>query len=276
MDSHSQKISSWTFKLTNKRRPQVGTRQKVLSKVAVVSLASLFTLSEGSTASAVALRNLHSAGPDTTAREFRVSPASVLSVQATAQDRARRAIEQTEVLLQSVRESSYSELAGIDIQVRSFHSASDYFRTRFSVRSYLTFRRMQFFLEINPLLFALGAPDEAVRAIIAHELEHVLYLSRRSRTRMLSLARLAAPDFTARFERRADLGAIGRGYGPGLIEYRRWLYKNIPPGAVPEKRRDYFSPEEISAIQTILKDRPEKLAYWLKHVPRNLEDITQL
>ncbi len=246
--------------------------RKLACNLAVVCLASLLIFRPGSTLSAGGPGNTHAFALHSTACECCIPPTPI-SLQAIAEERARRAIHQTEVLLQNVRETSYAELCGTEIGVRTFHSSSDYFRTRVSLSHYLTFRKMQFFLEINPLVFELKAPDDAVKAIIAHELEHILYLSQRNRIKMFSLMRLAAPGFTVRFERRADLGAIGRGYGPGLIVYRQWLYQNIPRGVLAEKRRDYFSPEEISAIQLILRDRPQKLAYWLKHVPRNLEDI---
>jgi hypothetical protein len=42
---------------------------------------------------------------------------------------------------------------------------------------------------------------------------------------------------------------------------------------VGEKKRDYFSPEEINAIVSSAQGHPELLAYWLGHVPRNLKEI---
>ena len=134
---------------------------------------------------------------------------------------------------------------------------------------------MRFYVEVNPRVFDQGAPEEGLRAIIAHELEHVFYFSKRSRVRTLSVAGLASRGFTARFERRADLGALGRGYGSGLIVYRQWLYQHIPDSALTEKRRDYFSPEEIDAIKSIIQKRPETLRYWLEHVPLRIEDINK-
>jgi hypothetical protein len=184
-------------------------------------------------------------------------------------------MDRAEAVLQSVRAAAFPELSHTVIRVREFHSSGDYFRTRFSVARYASLRKMRFYLEVNPRVFELGAPAEAVRAIIAHELEHVLYLSRRNRISMLSLARLASAKYTTRFERGADLGAIGRGYGSGLIVYRQWLYQHIPPGALAAKRRDYFSPEEISAIQSIIQKHPETLSYWSKHVPLSIEDINK-
>lgn len=183
------------------------------------------------------------------------------------------AIKRTEALLESVRTRSFPELSHVDIRVRTFQSSSDFFRTRFSIDRYLSFRKMRYYIEVNPRAFEAKAPDDGVRAILAHELEHVLSLSRRSRVGMLSMIGLVSRDFTARFERRADLGAVGLGYAPGLIDYRGWLYKNIPAAAVAEKQRDYFSPQELMAMEMILKSKPAMLQSWMKKVPLNLTDV---
>ena len=182
-------------------------------------------------------------------------------------------VRRAAALLQDVRSASFPELAHVDIQVRPFKSDGDYFRTRFSLSRYPSLRKMRFYIEVNPRVFERGAPEAGVRAIMAHELEHVFYLSRRKRIGLLSLARLASGNYTIRFERSADLGAIARGYGAGLSQYRAWLYKNVPAPALKEKRRDYFSPEEIAAIESVLKEQPNALRYWQKHIPGSLAGI---
>jgi hypothetical protein len=106
-------------------------------------------------------------------------------------------------------------------------------------------------------------------------LAHVLYLKNRNRGRLLGLARLISKGFTARFERWTDLQAISHGYGEGLKEYRRWLYQHVPYQMLPEKLRNYFSPEKIDAILSLSHERPELLTYWLKRAPRNLQEIRE-
>lgn len=183
------------------------------------------------------------------------------------------AIRRADSLLQTVRDNSFPELKDTDIRVRLLNSKSDFFRTRFSITRYLFCVKMRFYIEVNPEVFDLQAPEEGLRAIIAHELGHVLYMLERNRIKLLSLVRLASKNYTARFERRTDLETISRGYAKGLIEYRNWLYQNISAANVEKKKRDYFSPEEISAITESLKKRPELFAYWMKHIPLNLEGI---
>ena len=76
-----------------------------------------------------------------------------------------------------------------------------------------------------------------------------------------------------KFERGADLEAIHRGFGDGLKTYRTWVYAHIPPGKLQQKLRNYFSPEEITAIQVKLREQPDLFQYWSLHVPTNLQEI---
>ena len=179
----------------------------------------------------------------------------------------------TGATLREIQGTSYPELAHIDLRVRSFRSQSDYFRTRFSLSRFLLPMRMRYFVDVNPALFREQAPSDGVCAILAHELAHVVSLSRGSRIRRLGLVRLLSKRQTTKFERRADLDAIHRGYGDGLKNYRTWVYVHIPPNKLPEKRRNYFSPEEIAAIDKKLLEQPDLFAYWCEHVPMNLRVI---
>ena len=183
------------------------------------------------------------------------------------------AIGAASAVILDVRSTAFPELGHIDVRVRTFRSQYDYLRTRFSVSRFLLFMPIQYFVDVNPALFKEQAPSDGVCAILAHELVHVVSLSRGNRIRRLGLVRLLSKRQTAKFERRADLEAIHRGYGDGLRSYRKWVYAHISPNKLPEKRRNYFSPEEISAIQILLQERPELVGYWNAHVPMSLQEI---
>ncbi len=182
-------------------------------------------------------------------------------------------LERVRQLIEEVRAASFPELQRADIHARRFRSASDYFQSRFGFLQFFFCKRMRYFIFANAKAFARQAPDEGLRAIIAHELGHTLYYKKRNRLRLFGLVRLASKGFTARFERWADLQAIARGYGEGLKAYRLWLYQNVDAKTLVGKRRNYFSPEEIEAILAALQRRPALIEYWLKDVPRNLEEI---
>jgi hypothetical protein len=174
-----------------------------------------------------------------------------------------------------VRGASFPELEHIDLRVRAFRSQSDYFRTRFSSSRFLLFMPMRYFVDVNPALFQQHAPSDGVCAILAHELTHIVSLSHGNRIRRLGLIRLISGQYTVKFERGADLEAIHRGYGDGLKKYRSWVYIHVPPGKLPQKLRNYFSPEEITAIQAKLQERPDLFKYWSRHVPTSLLEIQQ-
>jgi len=176
-------------------------------------------------------------------------------------------------LIHGLRNDSFPELAHIDLGVRTFHSESDYFRTRFSLSRFALLMRMRYYVEVNLALFQGQPPSEGVCAILAHELSHVVSLSHGNRIHRFGLVRLLSKRYTAKFERRTDLEAIHRGYGDGLKSYRVWVYAHVPPNKLPTKLRNYFSPDEIVAIQMRLEEQPDLFAYWTKHVPENLEQI---
>ncbi len=196
---------------------------------------------------------------------------SALSVSAQTDALAR-----TRQLVTEIQMAAYPELAGAQLEVKPFHSSTDYFQARFAVGRFLSGRRMSYQLYVNPLVYKRGCPEMAVRAIIAHELAHIAFYRRRKRLKLLGLVRLTSSGANLRFERGADLEAITRGYGAGLREYRTWLYHNIPAGAVKAKQRDYFTPAEIDALDTAGRANPQLFVYWRKHIPRNLAEIEKL
>ena len=179
----------------------------------------------------------------------------------------KSAIERTRKLVNEVRGRSYLEIAEAKIKIETFKSESNFFKARFSITRYLTFRRLQIIIYVNPAVFDRNAPETALRAVIAHELAHALYYKRKNWFQLLGLVRLTSGKFTREFERKADLMAISRGYGEGLIEYRRWLYGNLPADKIDSKRRTYFSPEEIMMLITGLREDPDLANKLMKRVP---------
>ncbi len=186
---------------------------------------------------------------------------------------ANDAIGAAGLMIREVKANSFPELMHVDLRVRAFHSQSDYFRTRFSLSRFLLLMRMRYFVDVNPALFQQQVPSDGVCAILAHELVHVVSLSRENRIRRLGLVGLLSKRRTMKFERGADLGAIHRGYADGLKSYRGWVYAHIPPRKLQEKLRNYFSPAEIAEIQEKLNDHPDLFGYWSRHVPMNLQEI---
>ncbi|MFY9608808.1 MAG: hypothetical protein WAU45_09370 [Blastocatellia bacterium] len=219
-----------------------------------------------------ALLALHSSGASSFADLFPSRATLRAIAPQSTRDGAGNAVNRTRKLVDEVIAASYPEFKNSNIRIKPFRSRSDYFKARFGLPQYF-FARMRYLVFVNPRVFELECPEAGVRAIIAHELAHVVYFKRRNRVRLVGLVRLKSKQFSAEFERRADLNAIALGYGEGLKEYRHWLYSNVPASKLAEKRRDYFTPDEIDAILSASRTRPELLAYWFKHVPLSLNEI---
>ncbi len=186
----------------------------------------------------------------------------------------RDTVKKTRKIVDEVINASYPELLGVNIEVKSFRSRTDFFRSQFSISRFLTFRRLKYFILVNPKVFTLNAPAEGLRAIIAHELAHVRYFVFHNRYELLGLVRLLSGSFITGFERGADLDSIKRGYGAGLIDYRSWLYQNIPSKTALKKRRDYFSPDEIELMSKLISSNPSLIDCWTTKIPRSLTEIS--
>ncbi|MEP7343442.1 MAG: M48 family metalloprotease [Acidobacteriota bacterium] len=202
--------------------------------------------------------------------------ALMLTIESKAATGDDATLERVRRIVEEVKAASYPELASLkdaEIQIKLFGSPSDYFQTRFTFTSFLFKKRLRYLLKVNRNLFANNVPDDGLRAIIAHELGHVVYYRAHHRIELLGLVRLACSGFAARFERSTDMEAIARGYGDGLKSYRWWLYNHIPANKLAEKKRNYFSPEEIDALQSKLRTQPELMKQWRKAPPHSLEEI---
>jgi hypothetical protein len=199
--------------------------------------------------------------------------AAVLTFPGNAFSQPPETVEQTKRIVAEIVEESFPELRRTNIEIKTFRSASNFYKSQFSIARFLTFRKLGYVILVNPEVYRLAAPADGIRAILAHELAHLLYYKRKTRFQLLGLARLAGRDFTSDFERKADLETIARGYGEGLKAYRKWLYENIPAKEIEAKKRNYFAPDEIDSILRILRDKPEMLGVWRKRAPRNRQEI---
>ena len=141
-------------------------------------------------------------------------------------------LEWARSLVDEVQKASFPELAGVRIKVRELRSRQDYFQARFGT------------VYANPAVLTLDAPEDGLRAIVAHELSHLTYYRSVSKWRLLRLMRTKA---AIAFEKDADRQAIRRGYAVGLKHYREWLYLHVPATALPMKKRKYLTPAEIDS-----------------------------
>lgn len=183
--------------------------------------------------------------------------------------------------LQYIRDQSFPELSGQSLRLSTFSASDAFFQSNFEVGSLLS-GPVHYVIEVNPQVFALHCPAQAIDAVLAHELAHTLDYHRGGLWGILDiLNQLRLYPSLVRYERRTDLQAIFRGYGAGLIAYRDWVYRVIPAQDIAAKRQVYFTPEEIWALMQILSEaeilgvRPRLEAYWLADPPLSLAELTQ-
>ena len=201
---------------------------------------------------------------------------SLTGLLATCADTARAGppVGGIQQVIQSVRQESFPLLSRATIAVYDLRSDSDYLQARFAVSSFFS-RKLQYLVFFNQEALRRQVPAEGLRAIVAHELAHISYYEDHSRMGLLSLVGLLVPSITTRFERKADLDAIVLGYGRGLQTFRIWLYRNIPPEKVADKKRDYYTPEEIEALLRAETSHPGVMNKFQLCVPRNLSEINE-
>ena len=136
-----------------------------------------------------------------------------------------------ERLVRNVQSSSFPELAKKDIRIDQFTSGSDYFQARFSIPRFILGRRMRYVIRVNSGATLLTAPEEASRAIIAHELAHLAYYAKGNRLHLLSLLRFPGKGFRERLTRRCR-GADAR------IRPRSQAVSDLPLRTRTSKRVD--------------------------------------
>tara|TARA_R110000868_G_scaffold248282_22_gene504745 strand:+ start:15770 stop:16762 length:993 start_codon:yes stop_codon:yes gene_type:complete len=126
---------------------------------------------------------------------------------------------------------------------------------------------------INPKIFALDIPMLALEAVLAHELEHTTdYVEKKFVTGIIPIGiRLLFKKHRYLYERRTDLKTLLKGYGLGMIRYKRWQYNLLSPNELRIKRENYLSPEEIDIITKHIGDKRELIELTLKApMPKNL------
>ncbi|MBL9039878.1 MAG: hypothetical protein JNG84_15275 [Archangium sp.] len=186
-----------------------------------------------------------------------------------------------EALTAELIATSFPELADSAIGFKPMSGDAFFFEVKPSLRRVLAPKgHGPMTVRVNPLALDGTLSRSAAKAILAHELSH---LSRLDTKGVAALAEgawansagkvLANGKALKSVERRTDLDAIFRGYGKGLVEYRKWQYPRLAPDALETKRATYFTPEEISAIDAAITDNPALRQVWWRTPPLSLADI---
>ena len=140
-------------------------------------------------------------------------------------------------------------------------NGDEYFlQARPPIKTVLTPKKSRkiFKIQINPKLFEDSPSDNALKAILIHELTHVTDQLNKSTAGIIGSAinYISHKEYHRNYERSTDVKALDRakkaGRLPvvkqGLIEYRCWQYSHFNAKQIQTKKYYYLSPEEIEKI----------------------------
>ena len=166
------------------------------------------------------------------------------------------AIESKEItcLVNELVRNSFPELAKAlasgRIRFREFESDAYFLQASFLKGQFSSSKNREYSIDINPKIFdpqliPNGPPSlEAIQGILAHELVHVLDYETESFSNLteIGLELILSPSH---YERYTDLRAFELGYAYGIKSYRNWIYGQLSPTDLAQKRKRYYTPEEI-------------------------------
>jgi hypothetical protein len=154
--------------------------------------------------------------------------------------------------LGSFTQGVFPELRDQSIEVVPLKTEYDYFAVDVE-NIFKSLSERKYLLQVNPLVFSLQIPKNAFEAVMVRELALVAeYIKRDSQALFflnLEYIFLGSSQSIIDIERQADRMAVQKGFGPGLISYRNWLYEQIPANRAVLKKKIYLSNDEMRQIQ---------------------------
>jgi hypothetical protein len=162
---------------------------------------------------------------------------------------------------------AYPELRDKPITIKAFEETAVFFASNFAPCS--VFSDLEYEIHVNPHAFALGLKGEALDGVIAHELAHTVDYETRS---LVDIGAHLLFDEQS-FERRTDLVAIDRGYGPQLLAYRIWQFSVLTKEQVAQKKRIYYGPLEITLLLDVKSRCSEQFHALFAQPPRSAREI---
>jgi hypothetical protein len=158
-----------------------------------------------------------------------------------------------------VRQELYPELADLTIVYAELQSDTDFFTsdvvktTIFNSGRHRTYR-----LNYNPKLFADPPADDALYAILAHELKHTKDYAGMSSFALAAFAAQYVLGDPSAYEHQTDEYALELGLSRGLEAYRIWLYAHVAPSGLAAKEKQYYTPAEIDAWVAAHPEFPQR------------------
>ncbi len=157
--------------------------------------------------------------------------------------------EKLSLLVKEAQETYFPELNSAPLKIKFFKSSAYYLQSQPILKTLTKNRtKREYSVQINTKLLACPPSEEALKAILVHELEHIKDYTKMSSAQIagLGIKMTISRKFRTKYERATDEKALYKGLGQGLIEYRKWIYKKLTPKQLLKKKRFYYTPEEIA------------------------------
>jgi hypothetical protein len=145
-------------------------------------------------------------------------------------------------------ENHFPELQKIQIKIENFESDAYFLQANLKKKTiFKEAQKRTYVIEVNQKLYACPPSPEGLKAILVHEIQHINDYLNMSSVEVIGLAARYSTNkkFHTKYERDTDTKTLEKGFGKGLIDYRLWVYQWLGPKELKNKKRFYYTPEEI-------------------------------
>lgn len=131
------------------------------------------------------------------------------------------------------------------IQIREFESTDYFLKTMFKLGHIFNHKRV-YYLDINKNLYHCSPTTNALKSILAHEIQHISDYKHANSPELIKLGiKMIGKKSRSAYERSTDFSVMKLGYAKGLIEYREWIYGRLDEKSLRTKKCYYYTPEEL-------------------------------
>jgi hypothetical protein len=157
-------------------------------------------------------------------------------------------LDQFKALVQNSRDEFFPELRKVKIRVSTFRSDAYFLQAQPNIKTLIGNRvKREYLIQLNLKLLECPPTDDALEAILVHELEHVKDYIGWSSAKIAKHGLLYSTSMKVKvaYERQTDRKVLEKGLHSGLAGYRDWVYQWLTPKELASKRKIYLTPEEI-------------------------------
>jgi len=157
-------------------------------------------------------------------------------------------IESFTSLMKTTKDQFFPELNNVSINVSTFRSDAYFLQAQPRIKTLVKNRiKRQYSVQLNLKLLECPPREDALKAILVHELEHVKDYTGWSSAKIAKHGAHYSTSMNLKvaYERQTDRKVLEKGLHIGLAGYREWVYQWLTPEELSRKRRIYLTPEEI-------------------------------